>query len=85
MKKKRGSNKSVKTIEEEYFRKIIGVRIEMKRKIKHLSQQQLADEVGLSRSAIANIEAGSSMPPIYKLMRIGKAVKASMATLLKGF
>jgi putative transcriptional regulator len=40
-----------------------------------LTQQELADIVGISRAYLANIENGNYMPSLMVALRIAKAVK----------
>ena len=53
------------------------------RKATNLSQQQIADELGLDRSAIAQYERGICMPNIKNLPKISKILDISIDELLK--
>ena len=50
-----------------------GERLRLARKAKNMSQQELADELGISINSIANYERGTSFPKedyLYKIMSI---------------
>ena len=47
------------------------VNLKEKREAKNMSQQQLADEVGISRQAISNIEIGAAKPNVKNAIIIG--------------
>lgn len=52
----------------------VGVRIKRARKNQNLTQQELADAVGMSRSSIANIELGVQNVTPFNLGEIAKAL-----------
>jgi transcriptional regulator with XRE-family HTH domain len=60
----------------------IGSRIENFRKEKKLTQKELADKVGLTRTSIVQIEKGEQRVPIDKLYKIAKAVNLKVYDLL---
>lgn len=47
-----------------------------------LTQEQLAQRVGLSRSSIANIERGEQQPPVHVFARIAEALDVRPENLL---
>lgn len=47
-----------------------------------LTQEQLADRVGMSAEAISNIERGSSLPTLETLYKIAVAVNSSISDLI---
>ena len=59
-------------------------RIQELRKSKGLSQEQLAEVVGVSRQAISKWESGQSMPEIEKLMALSDLFGVSIDFILKG-
>lgn len=50
--------------------KPIGIRIMQRRKALGLSQEELAEQVGLSKNHISNIECGKSMPTTRFILQI---------------
>jgi transcriptional regulator with XRE-family HTH domain len=61
---------------------IIGRRIAEARRPAKLSQDKLANGVGISRASIVKIEAGKQHPPIHVLWKIAEVLKIDVATLL---
>lgn len=70
--------------EQRINRRIFGLRLEMARKQKRISQPQLAERVGLDRTQIINIETGRSSTSVDRLILLAKALGVSPAKLLKG-
>ena len=68
------------TQEEDLYR-LVGMRIQTLRR-DHLTQEELADLVGLSRASIANLEAGRQRVPLHHLFGIAEALGTSVADLL---
>ena len=83
-KKTRGKNISNPSLEEDYFNKVIGTRIELYRKEKKISQAELARLIEVSRITITHIEAGTVMISIYKIFRLTRALEIPYQKLLKG-
>ena len=52
------------------------------RKTVGLTQQQVADALGLERSAIAHYEKGDSMPSLRNILKICKLLNMSIEELL---
>lgn len=65
--------------------KRIGARIVYFRKIKGLTQEQLADEVGISPQYLSRIENGSypKSVSLSTLMRIAQKLEVTMSRLLE--
>ena len=61
-----------------------GSRIQALRKQQGLSQEELADRLGLSRQAIGKWESGSSMPSIDNLIELSSILQTSVDYLLTG-
>ena len=59
---------------EEDFYKLIGKRIKSLRKMKNLSQEQLAEKSGLSLDYIGKIEVNINKPGIKALLKISNAL-----------
>lgn len=57
-------------IDEEKSRKIIGLRIMQKRKAKGITQNELAEIIGISYKQISNIENGYSYPRMGAFLKI---------------
>lgn len=62
----------------------ISDRIQSLRKTKGISQEQLADELGVSRQAVSKWESGQSMPDIEKIILMSEYFKITTDYLLKG-
>lgn len=52
------------------------------RKVTGMTQEQLAEKLGVDRSSIAKYEAGKSTPNIKNLQQICKALDVSVEKLL---
>lgn len=57
-------------------------RIRELRKAKKLSQQELADKLGVDRSTIAKWETGTNSPRTNKLHQLAKVLDCSLEELL---
>ena len=54
------------------------------RKRRKLTQQQLAETVGVNRVTIAKLEAGTLTPSMALALKIAKVLRASVETLFGG-
>ena len=68
-------------MKEEDFYNLIGKRIKSLRKIKHLSQEQLAEKSGLSLDYIGKIEVNINKPGIKALLKISNALDVHIKEL----
>lgn len=59
----------------------VGKKIRRFRKGKKMSQEELADRVGLHYTTISRIERGISNPPVQTIDKIAKALKVSLSDL----
>lgn len=57
-------------------------RLYIERKRKRLSQEELASEVGITRVAYANIEAGRSVPVLTTVIKISEKLNCSVDYLI---
>ena len=64
--------------------KIIGERIRKLRKVKSLSQEQLAERAGIDRSHMGFIEQGRRQPTIATLHKLTKNLDVSLEDLFQG-
>jgi transcriptional regulator with XRE-family HTH domain len=64
------------------FYQQLGDNIRSLRKDRDLSQQRLADLVGLSRTSLTNIEKGRQHPPLHTLCEIVEYLQGDIAHLL---
>ncbi|MDE7271816.1 MAG: helix-turn-helix domain-containing protein [Lachnospiraceae bacterium] len=62
----------------------IADRIQQLRKEKGISQEELADQIGVSRQAVSKWESGQSMPDIEKILLLGDFFGTTTDYLLKG-
>jgi len=58
------------------------VRIKRWRVKRELTQQELADKVGIHRVYVAQLEAGTKTPSLRTLQRLAKALRVKVADLL---
>lgn len=63
-------------------KKQIGEIIKVERKKNKLTQKRLAEESGLSRSYISDVEAGRYAPSVKSLLAIAKILKFDLNFLL---
>lgn len=63
--------------------KDLGQKIATLRKQKNLSQEELAEKLGVSRQAISKWERNESMPDVYNLVNIADALEVSLDSLIK--
>lgn len=64
--------------------KIIGLRLQMERENRGITQQEIAKSTGLQRSSISNIEMGHQRIQIHEFIKFCKALKITPHRLLKG-
>ena len=62
---------------------MLGEKIQALRKERQMSQEQLANQLGVSRQSISKWELSESVPDIGNLISIGELFGVSMDTLLK--
>jgi transcriptional regulator with XRE-family HTH domain len=60
----------------------IGTNIKQIRELKNLSQEYVAQEIGVSQASYARIESGSIIPKVDRLQRIADILEVDMTTLL---
>jgi transcriptional regulator with XRE-family HTH domain len=63
---------------------ILQTRISELRKSLDLSQERLAERIGVSRQAVAKWESGETLPELEHLIRLGKLFSVSIDSLLMG-
>ena len=54
------------------------------RKRAGLTQQELADALGVTQAAVANWETGRRCPPVKTLLRLAEALGCTIADLIDG-
>jgi DNA-binding XRE family transcriptional regulator len=69
-------------IEKNDLYRVIGEQIKAKRRENFLKQENLAAKVELTRSSIAQIEAGKQAPSIFLLYQLCDALKISVFDIL---
>lgn len=62
-------------------KKIVGAVIKEKRKNKKLKQNELSEQVGLSRNYISDIENGRYLPSVEALYKIASCLDIDLNTL----
>lgn len=63
---------------------MFGENLQNLRKIKNMSQEQLAEKLDVSRQAVSKWESGSGYPEIDKIISICEIFNCNMDTLMKG-
>ena len=64
-------------------RRALGDRIRLAREAAEMSQERLADLVGLTRVSISNVETGTHSPTVDRLMMIADAVRVPLSHLVR--
>ena len=62
----------------------IGLRIRTQRKEKGVSQEQLAEQIGISASYMGHIERGTRIASVETLARLSKALEMDMHYIVFG-
>ncbi|ODP36563.1 helix-turn-helix domain-containing protein [Sphingomonas turrisvirgatae] len=62
---------------------LLGANVRMHRKLKGLSQEQLALEAGMERSYVSDMERGTRNPSVRALGRLAEALAVEPDALLK--
>lgn len=68
--------------QEKAFYVWVGIKIMAMRKEARMTQQDLGDKIGLSRTSIVNIEKGRQTPPIYTYWEIARVLDVSPGEIL---
>lgn len=68
---------------EDVYRQI-GVRIAHARRQAKMTQQEMADEIGLTRTSVVNIEKGRQKILVHTLLAIGRRLNITAVKLLEG-
>ncbi|WP_128802888.1 MULTISPECIES: helix-turn-helix transcriptional regulator [unclassified Streptomyces] len=66
----------------ERFYRAVGLRVREARTSARMTQAQLAEELGLTRSSVANVEAGRQRTPLHVFAMIAEALDVDPAKLL---
>jgi len=69
-------------VDERELYRIVGRQLRERREELGLSQNKIADNVGLLRTSITNIESGRQKPPLHVLYSICLALKIEVAEVL---
>ena len=71
---------------EDELRRTVGRRLRLARKLDELTQQEVADAAGVSRSTVALIElGGKGAVDVYRLRRVASAVGLDLAELFEPY
>ena len=62
---------------------LLGANVRRYRKLKGMTQEQLAHEVGMERSYISDLERGTRNPSVHALGRLAEALSVDPAALLE--
>ncbi len=66
------------------YRKLVGDKIRQNRKKAHLTQEELAELVGIDSKYFGQVERGEETISLDKFIGIAKALKISAGSLLRG-
>ena len=62
--------------------RIIGKKIKKRRSVLGLTQEELAEKVGISRAYMGFVEQGRNVPTLETLEKIAKALKVKISELV---
>lgn len=68
---------------EEEIRKMFGERVRIMRKLRGMTQSELADKIRATQSTITNVENGRRAPSLKNLLGFSKALNVSIDWLLE--
>lgn len=63
--------------------RLLGSRVAQRRKAARLTQEQLAEKVGVVTETISRLERGAVIPPVSKLVSIAEAIGVELADLFR--
>lgn len=69
-------------LDEDTFYKDLGERVKTERLKAKLSQEQLAQHLGLTRTSVVNFEGGRHRPSVYQLIQIGNFLSVNFTQLI---
>lgn len=61
----------------------VGAEVRTRRELHGMTQEHLADRVGLSRASVANIECGRQAVPLHLLAKTAEALKTTCSDILR--
>lgn len=73
-----------KTVNEEEIKMSFGENLQYLRKQKEITQEQLAEQLDVSRQSVSKWESGQSYPEMEKLLQICSMFHCNMDTLMQG-
>jgi len=73
---------SMKTKDEQIYFKELGARIARSRKARHLTQQAVADQLGIAQQTVAHYEAGRMRVPAFALSPLAEMFGLTVDELL---
>lgn len=68
-------------IDKQQFAKLLGANIAKYRQQQNLTQEQLAELLGIGNEAVSRIERGVSMPSLMRLVELANVFQCKMADL----
>lgn len=68
--------------DEHAYRRLVGRRVRQRRRAVKLSQQQLADAIGVSRNYISDLEQGQQAVNAWRVVRLSVVLQAPATWLL---
>jgi transcriptional regulator with XRE-family HTH domain len=72
-------------MEEKEMLLLVGIRIKHRRFEVNISQDELANRVGMSSRLVSRLETGEALPSILRLKKITDALDYSLSDLFRGF
>jgi transcriptional regulator with XRE-family HTH domain len=70
------------SFDREGFDKEVGLRLQLARKRREMTQEQLATQIGINRASYANVEAGRQRIPIDIVWRAAVVLGVSISSLV---
>ncbi len=67
---------------QEKLYKVLGQKVREYRILLKMTQDQLAKEIGLTRTSIVNIEQGRQNPPLHLIIQLAKALTVPLESLI---
>ena len=64
------------------FQRALGKRLRLLRLVQELTQEELGQAAGISRSFVSLVEHGSNSLDVVRLMRLAEALRVSLPVLL---
>ncbi len=68
--------------QQQHLYQLLGKNVKRYRNQRGLTQEQLANEISLTRTSVVNIEQGRQHPPLHLVLQIAKVLSINLETLV---